>query len=196
MKTERELAAVIEAAFTNGDQALTFPELAARALGIKESQVTDDDVVAVREYLPDARWWLEKSNICTILVTDVYFESYHGRRQPQAAETAKLCIALHWRKAAGIRLMTRKRVTDDVLGVTWLYLNCMSAAGKQSAILKRIAIENSQGKMTLPKAMKLIRNALAYKTPENHVDELNRLIDRVKVESGDWQLERKNGAPE
>jgi hypothetical protein len=191
MNNPRELAGVLQEALGNGQSALTFEDIAVKAMKIRTRDVTEKDVDAVRYYLPRARNWLEKWNICTILVTEFYFDNHYGRREPQSAARAKLCVALHGRLAAGIRLLTRKGVKDDVLGITWLWLNSRSASGIQSAILRRIAIEHSEDKLTLPEASKLARNTLAYKLPEHHDDELVRLITRARIS----KLETKNGNP-
>jgi hypothetical protein len=183
----RRVADHVYAAFTDGEHSLRLEELTKRAYALKEAP-TPSQVEKVAFYLPRARKRLEDANLCTILVTDFYYDNGYDEREVKKPVDAAMCCALHGRAAVGIRVMSLKDSLDDPLGITWLFLNQRCGDGIQAANLKRIVIQHSEHKLSDRQAIALIKDVVAFKMPDNYV-ELAVLLKKGKIR----RLEGKNG---
>ena len=163
--TPRRFADYLHQELTNGTDRLRFKDAAAHF---------KMPAALLRLYYADAQKILRRMGVCSILVTETYFELF-DTREPKTDAERDVSIALHFRRSAGIRLLTAKGVQNDPLGKRWLELNAMTASGKQGANLDRIVIEWSAKHLTKPQAKSLVGKMVQSGLPE-HAAELAKLM--------------------
>jgi hypothetical protein len=170
MSTRRKAQATELGELLNGESpALTYDEIGDK-FGYKPYEVPD--------FVWYARRRLDLNHTPTMLVTDLYF-SLGGN--PDNRADAERCCALHGRRSAGLRRLFIRR--NDSLGRTWLRLNQVTAAGKQSQNLDRISIEHSLKNLSLKRAEVLVSIMREVMLPY-HEKEYEKLMKKITEQLG------------
>jgi hypothetical protein len=169
----RHLSAYLKTQLDNGNDRLTWEEIAKGIFGIKT--VTEDHIEEIRHcwHLSEKR--LRARGTCAILVTEMYFDAF-DKREPNTEQQMTACIALHGRPAAGVRLLTLKGSRNDPMAIMFLHLHSRNAQGMQAAILDRIAVEFSKGRLSKNRGQKLANRTMQPTLPlhEKEFDKLMR----------------------
>jgi hypothetical protein len=113
-------------------------------------------------------------------VTQTYFDFY-TKGEPKTEGTITECIAYHWRKAAGIRLLTARGIRNDPMALVYFNLRSRNVHGTTAAIEDRAVIEWKKGKLTKVEARRLIDEVTEPPLPE-HKKEFGKLMGIKELE--------------
>jgi hypothetical protein len=158
----------------NGHDRMRYEEIA-RAL-FKIKNVTEDHIAEIKRCWHSTEKQLRRRGTCAMLVTERYFEE-HAKREPNTEQQIILCIALHGRPAAGIRLLTLKGSRNDPMAIMFLRLNSRNAQGMQAAILDRIAVEWAKGRLSKARGQ-FLAGSLSEPALPRHEEEFLKMMEK------------------
>jgi hypothetical protein len=163
----RILTNYLERSLNNGHYKLTYAQIATGLWRIKG--LTPRHLAAIRRAWPRSEKQLRRLGTCAILVTQTYFESF-PRREPRAPEVIRECIAYHWRKAAGVRLLTAKGCRNDPMALIYFSMRGANVHGTVAAVEDRVAVEWAKGHLTKAAARRLIDKVTEPTLPEHQLE--------------------------
>lgn len=169
----KRLAKFLKVALDNGDYRLTYEEIAQGIFNAKRltraelEQVTDE----IRRCWHAAEKHLRRRGVCVILVTQFYFDNF-DRREPKKAQQIAMCIAGsgYDRAAAGVRLLSLKGTQNDPMAIMYFKLRSRNLHGMESALLDRVTVESTKGKLTKSVARTLSDSIAQPALPQHEVE--------------------------
>jgi hypothetical protein len=173
----KHLSRFLRESLDNGHYRLTYRDIALGVSGKRSLTKAEiaEYIEGIRHCWQRAEKRLRHREVCAILVTDFYFNTYE-KGEPKGDNSITLCIALNGRPAAGVRLLCMKGVRNDPMAIMYFRMRERNVHGIQSAILDRIAIESAKGKLTPSIARTLVDIVTEPGLPE-HDAEIARLMD-------------------
>jgi hypothetical protein len=176
----KHLSRFLRESLDNGHYRLTYRDIAIGVSGgrsLTKAEVADAiDEIKRCWYAAEKR--LRHREVCAMLVTDFYFNTYE-KGEPKGEDSIALCIALNGRLSAGVRLLCMKGVRNDPMAIMYFRMRERNVHGIQSAILDRIAIESAKGRLTPSIARTLVDIVTEPSLPEHDV-EIAKLYDKTK----------------
>jgi hypothetical protein len=170
----RILTSFLEKSLNNGQYKLTYEQIAYGLWKLKTP--TKQHVDAIRHAWPQSEKQLRRLGTCAILVTQLYFDSF-PRREPKNPEAISLCIAYHWRKSVGIRLLTAKGIRNDPMALMYFYLRTRNSQGTMSALEDRAVVEWKKGKLSKRTARRIVDRVTQLTLPQHQL-EFSQLMDQ------------------
>jgi hypothetical protein len=163
----RILTNYLERSLNNGHYKLSYEQIAKSLWRV--NAVTPRHLSAIRHAWPQSEKQLRRLGTCAILVTETYFDSF-PRREPRAPEAIRECIAYHFRKAAGVRLLTAKGIRNDPMALIYFSMRGANMHGTVAAVEDRIAVEWSKGHLSKAAARKLVDKVTEPTLPEHQLE--------------------------